>query len=44
MACRCESGPGRRLWSLVAKLPCVIERSGAKRGWCDRAVRNVSEA
>jgi hypothetical protein len=30
--------------SLVAMPPCVIERSGAKRGGCDRPVRNVSEA
>jgi hypothetical protein len=30
--------------SLVAMPPCVVERPGAKRGGCDRAVCNVSEA
>ena len=44
VACRCESGPGETLGSLVAMSPCVIERSGAKRGGCGRVVCNVSEA
>jgi len=32
------------VWVPGSDAPCVVERLGAKRGGCDRAVCNVSEA